>query len=426
MRLLQIEAERQEVPEMVLKDIIRQRDGVLRGAIYELAEGKPGAALTKMLPYIRELGEGREPVDDRALIQGGIEAWRELKGKASPEAEAPKIIVATNAMRLAASAMVRDELVKDGDVAKRGYVQEVYVAANFTDVEKRNSRNYDIGQKLSFFAGSKELNARRHADYEVTGLDHANNRIIAKGEGGKTLTFRLDEAVKDKKLPYAVYERAEITIAAGDRLLWQSSDPQRQIATNGEFEVVEVRPSYLRIKDEKGQEQTLSKSDPMLKHTTYAYALTADRAQGQTYNASVTILSSRQGEMASNARAYVMASRPRDDLVLVTDNARALFRSLAEHDGMNRIALEHVITGAKALLGDRERQIGGLQGLAKGERDIGPGLGSPGDKVEDAKTKGASLVDPEVDPREKKKLELDSPPFNRAALGKNRDRGMSM
>ncbi len=330
-RLLQIKLDN----TIEATEILRQENPTLRKVIYDLAEGRTDEALKTLRPAIHETGLS----DGLSLAQKGIVVWQSLRRDGMDD---PKVIVATNAMRHVMNTLVRTELVREGSVDAKSYVQDVYVPKTVGAEQLRHIDTYSIGQSMVFFGASKELSVKKDASYQVVGLDRANNRVLARGEGGKTLTFRPDAVHKHDKLPYAIYDREKIEVAAGDRLYWKTNDPTREIINNKLFEVLENCGSYLRIRHENGKEATVSRADPILRHTTYAYALTAHGAQGMTHSHGISVFSAKSGELTNASMKLVMASRFSQDYRLVTDNVALLFRKLADNDGLGKIAMEHI------------------------------------------------------------------------------------
>jgi hypothetical protein len=54
------------------------------------------------------------------------------------------------------------------------------------------------------------------------------------------------------------------------------------------------------------------------------------------------------------ARQYVMQSRPSEAFQLITDDRKTLLMRLAAHDGLNRVAREHLEIGFEAALASKE------------------------------------------------------------------------
>jgi len=111
-------------------------------------------------------------------------------------------------------------------------------------------------------------------------------------------------------------------------MVWERADAKRGFFTGAGFTVIKRSGDFVQIEHASGKIETLKASDPALKFSGYDYAETADRAQGQTYRQTVSVLSSTQGAGASVARLYVMESRPSEEAHLVTDDMKTLMRKL--------------------------------------------------------------------------------------------------
>ncbi len=427
-----------EVANPKFSEIRRQKDETLKDAIYALSRGEPSKALPVMGEYIKETGSS----DDPSLVKAAVAEWKLLRNQGKDAV----VVVPTNAMREEVTAQIRGQLIDEGKVSAKGQVFEVQRGVSLTKAELGNSHSYSLGQTLSVFKGDKASGTKAGDRILIDGIDHQNNRILGRGAGGKSFELHLSELAERGKLSIGVSTPHDIMVAAGDRMMWTSNDKKRGITNGDGFEVVSMGQRSVTVRDERGQEHVLSRSDPLLKSMAHSYAMTADKAQGQTFGHVVSVLSSRLGEFANNARAYVMASRPSDTLTLITDNTKALFRKLGESDGINRVALEHIDeTYARAMSGDfvnrdqvrerdraaelaREAEAQKAKALpgADGERDAAPAMGLGEGKKPAAKETALPAASAKDDAWNKKEKELIMPPFNPAALGRNRERERGM
>ncbi len=87
--------------------------------------------------------------------------------------------------------------------------------------------------------------------------------------------------------------------------------------------------------------------------------MTADRSQGSTHQNVVAVLSSKHGEGANQARAYVQASRTAETLTFVTNDTRLLGMRLNDQTGQNAIACHELADLTKDLAA---KPLLGLQG----------------------------------------------------------------
>lgn len=335
-----------DVQTLRMNEIVRQKDETLKAGIYELADGKPSRALETMAPYIHQTGSP----DHSALALKAMEVWRErAAGKAFP-----KVVVATNEMRHIINAAVRHELKEAGVLAGEGFVQKVFLDLNMTEAQRSNSRSYNVGQYLQTFAADKGADLKANQLLRIDGVDVRNNRLVLADDQGQRRSLDLDDKASRGRLDFGVRVRSSLEINEGDDMRFTANDRRRAISSGDTFKVLASNRDTVTIRGEDGVERTLSRFDPMLRSVAHDYAITADLAQGATYKDTIAIFPSALGEFASNARAYVMASRPKEGFALVTDDVADLARKLATHLGINKIALEHLPDNVRQSM-DRER-----------------------------------------------------------------------
>ena len=117
---------------------------------------------------------------------------------------------------------------------------------------------------------------------------------------------------------YSVFEREEIEIAAGDKLLLQANYKDKSFrATNGELVTVAgIDGGKIRLED--GREMPSN-----YRQFAYGYAVTAHRSQGKTVAFEVILADRMDRELF-----YVSATRAREGLTVITSDCIALQESI--------------------------------------------------------------------------------------------------
>jgi len=322
----------EHVDQARLTDIRRQHDAQHRAAVVHLANGEGGKGLTGLGDRVVAIGRG---ADDQALAKAGAAAWQ--AGRAA--GAEPALIVPTNALRGLVAAEVRQTLKEEGVLAAEGTVLERYYAVNLQGPERHRSTSYEIGQRLIFHSALRSAKISRGDEAAIVGLDHRTNRLVIESGPGRVAVLDL-AALSRRPDKFQTFTVREHEVAVGERLVWERADPKRGLMTGAAFEVIRIDERSWTVRHASGAEQQFSADDPALKFAGYGYAETADRAQGQTYRSAVAILASRHGEAANTARAYVMASRPAEQLTFITDDKALLRMRLNAESGLNAIALQ--------------------------------------------------------------------------------------
>ena len=319
-----------------LTTIMRQNDNpTLKEAVIAFAEGKSAEAMRRLQPFIHETGRG---AGDDALAVKAHALWRESEGQA-------KVVVDTNSMRGRLNGLIRSDLVAAGTVSAESFVQPTYRDAGMSNHDKMVSRLYEKGEVLVFFGDGGRFKAGDTLD--IDGLNHKRNVISGTMRDGSRAKLDIGQQQKGRDLPFGVYWRNETEFATGDRVLFNRTDKDRGIRTNDEFVIAGWDKDQVRLRGKDGgDELSLPRKDAQLEFMTYAYAITADKAQGKSFDRVVAVLKSvGQGDFVNHARAYIMASRAKSDFDLVTDSFRDLMRKVTEHDGINLIGLDNLFGG---------------------------------------------------------------------------------
>ena len=226
-------------------------------------------------------------------------------------------------------------------------ITDRYVSLQFTHAQKTDPRNYHPGLILVFHRATK--NAAKHEAFEV--LRVLGGRIIARSENGLEQEFTTRQ-VKS----FDVFERREIEIAPGDRLLLTANRRDRGFkATNGELVAASGFDSLGRIQLQDGR--TLPAN---FKQFDYGYAVTAHRSQGKTVDAVVISADSMHKELFQ-----VAATRGRGHIHIVTGNKEVLKQSIGISD--ERQSVTELVSRIRPVNGNRNGQRGRTIAAARHE-----------------------------------------------------------
>ena len=158
---------------------------------------------------------------------------------------------------------------------------------------------------LEFHKGTRQVG--KHEAVEVVGVD--KDKLLARKENGEQVTLTRRQAQA-----FAVYERKELAVAPGDKLLLEATRRDTGFrATNGELVTV-ARVAGGRVELEDGR--TLPANYRQFDH---GYAVTAHRSQGKTVDAVIVA-----GDRMSRELFYVAATRGRESLTIVTSDKEQL------------------------------------------------------------------------------------------------------
>ena len=318
-----------------LSTIMRQNaNPTLKEAVVAFAEGKSAEGMKRLKPFIHEQGRG---ASDEIIADKAFELWKVTGG-------AGKVVVDTNKMRGLMNARIRGELTRGGSLTEEGFTQPTYRDAGMSNHDKMTSRLYQTGQTLYFFAKVGKFKAGD--TLTLSALNHKRNVLEGTDRDGKAVKMDIKRNLGARSdVPFGVYQRTTTDFAVGELVLFNKTDKARGIKTNDEYRLAGFDDKAIHLQARDGSDRTLSlpRADPQLEFMTYAYAVTADKAQGKSFDSVIAVLKAAgQGDFVNHARAYIMSSRAKENLSLVTDSFRDLMRKVTEHDGINLVGLDNL------------------------------------------------------------------------------------
>jgi hypothetical protein len=204
---------------------------------------------------------------------------------------------------------IRQDRQRAGELAK-GETFAQHTPLNWTAAQKRQTKNYQPGHILEFHKAVKGV-AKNEA-LEVIRADKTG--VTARKPSGETVRITPRHANA-----YGVFERQDIEISAGDKLLLQANWRDKHFrATNGELvTVASVTPGTIALEDGRAM-------PPKYRQFTHGYAVTAHRSQGKTVDYEIIA-----AERMAHDLFYVSATRAREGLTVITSDSLGLQESIA-------------------------------------------------------------------------------------------------
>lgn len=325
------------IQQFPLKTILRQREAAahLRDGVRDLAEGRLKAGMAKLATHIHALGSD---ASDLELARRAVDLWTEKRSQGLQSV----LITATNRMRALQSTLARAQLKDEGSVSRDDETRERLSHKHMTRAEQFNAGSYSLGDVLVFNSAFNGSSSDRQDRAAVVGIDLRNNVLKLEGGWGVARRVDLNAAHAAGRLRFSTYTLGTHEVAKGERLVWEARFKARGYQRGEEFTVVEKGAKTWLIEHADGRRERLSAKDPALSFTSYAYAMTTERAQGKTIEAPIATLETRAGQAVAETKNYVNWSRLTRVAEMVTDDAPRVLRILAENDGQKSVALDHV------------------------------------------------------------------------------------
>ncbi len=294
-----------EIKGVSLREIKRQTNAEYRAAV-EALRGHPADGFAQL----ESMGAIRE-VDWRLRAREVSQAYTEASAVLNVKGQSRSVLVvaATHDEIKSITYAIRQDRRRAGELAG-GQTLQQHTALNWTEAQKKQMKNYQPGQVLEFHKPVKGI-ALKNESLEVVSAD--KHGITARKANGNTIKIT-GKLVKS----FAVFERQEIEIAAGDKLLLQANWRDKKFrATNGELVTV-ARVDEGRIHLQDGRQMPAE-----YRQFTHGYAVTAHRSQGKTVDFEIIA-----AERMAQDLFYVSATRAREGLTVVTSDSVGLQESI--------------------------------------------------------------------------------------------------
>jgi ATP-dependent exoDNAse (exonuclease V) alpha subunit len=251
------------------------------------------------------MGAIRE-VDWRLRSQEVSRAYREAAAVPNVKGEKRSVLVvaATHDEIKSVTHAIRQDRTLAGELTEgRTFTQ--HVALNWTEAQKKQIKNYQPGQILEFHKSVKGVG--KNEALEV--VSSTNVAVTARNANGSAVEITTRHANA-----FAVFEKHDIQVSAGDKLLLQSNWREKGFrATNGELVTVSsVESGAIHLDD--GRQIPAG-----YRQFTHGYAVTAHKSQGKTVDYQIIA-----AERMAQDLFYVSASRGREGLTVITSDSVAL------------------------------------------------------------------------------------------------------
>jgi conjugative relaxase-like TrwC/TraI family protein len=250
------------------------------------------------------LGAVREvPIQDRAHAIAS--AYREATSNPSRQV---LVVAATHEEIGRATRAVRSDLTERGQLTE-GITLNNHIPLQWTQAQKADLSNYREGQVVVFHRAVKGI--EKHEALEVVGREATS--LTVKNQHGEEKAL----GAKQARL-FSVYERSEIEVAPGDKLLLTGNRKGAGFrATNGEIvRVQSVDQGRIHLEDGRTLPTNYRDFD-------HGYAITAHRSQGKTVDTVIVSADAMKQELF-----YVAASRGRHEITVITSDREQLRESL--------------------------------------------------------------------------------------------------
>ena len=387
---------------VTLGDIVRQTNPDLRDAIESLvgAKAEKGNAngyvpiagardvterLERAVSAWRRAGAIEDLDRDRATdsetrkeqLQEIAETVAAKWSGLSPDKRSDTLVIfPTHELRALYHDSVRATLRDEGEITGQDREQTVLRPKPLSMAEKDRANSYSRGDTLVFSQYVSRIGARPGDRFVVGDVNKDDNTLQLSDVKGKNHGFKLSDGVG--KLPrFEVFRDAKASFAVGDRIRILPGDPRNLADGMSDLHISREtgRGFYVtgRVANDDAQAPEEEKTILLAKGSTTAmmvdhdYSRTVYAAQGLS---ALRVLAGfhSQSIMTSFANLYVIGSRAKEALSIITDSLERAIDAVANnpgvqmsaHTAMDHIDVDHFISRAKAEM-ETARDISGTE-----------------------------------------------------------------
>jgi hypothetical protein len=231
---------------------------------------------------------------------------------------------------------VRAGLLAEGKLGTTPLTLQTFENLNLTTQQLKQLSSYAPGQLLEVFRYQPSIDLAP-GRYEVRGIDPDSKEVEVERNGVRQ---RFDPAeLSSRAKGLALKVPGEIEVREGDKLIWTTNDKTKEISNGSQIDVLKIDPDGLTVGNAKG-EWKLEAGDPLSQSLAHGLVLNMHRAQGMTYDKTISVMDSQDRMLNSASLFYVLNSRAREDSAIHLDNKDAVARSIESHRGSTPNALD--------------------------------------------------------------------------------------
>ncbi|QLY00912.1 MULTISPECIES: conjugative transfer relaxase/helicase TraI [Enterobacter] len=306
--------ERSPMDVAIMKEIVRQKDVQLRGAVHDIIDNRIDAALQRLetqpadrvarsasatLP-VSAIQETETPVTDI------VADWTDR----TPEARSRTLIIAQlNADRKAINAGIHAALAARGELGEKAITVPV--------LDKITHTRHEFNKTAAWQPGMVVKRGDHYQD--VLAVDRNGSTVTVRDEEGKIGLYSPKELITGD---VQLFRRSEMEVRAGDLLKFTATDKEQGQMANQRYTVESVSETgTIRLKGENGRVTINPENVRSQQHIDYGWAVTGYGAQGASTDYVIALEGTEGGRKALATRRafYISTSRVKEHVQIYTD-----------------------------------------------------------------------------------------------------------
>lgn len=279
----------------------RQKNPELKLAIDLLADNRIEAGFNKLL------ADGSiQTVTAATKVDEIVKAYLQLTPQ---ERQQTLLLAGTNQERRTITTALRQQLKAEGSLGEDFTLTQLR-AKDLSAVEMQSYLSqFSVGNMVMPLREYKRKGLVKGGLYEIVGK--TRDQLQLKSADGTQLTVGLD-------FKKAVFEREQIQIAVGDRLMWKKNNQALEQVNGEEIIVKAIAGNHVEVEELNGKRHTIDLTQPH--HLDHALVRTTYSSQGETADRVLVAADSTIGKESF----YVAASRARHELRFFTQSNKKL------------------------------------------------------------------------------------------------------
>lgn len=306
--------ERSPMDVAIMKQIVRQKDLQLRGAVHDIIDNRIDAALQRIETQTADrvarsasaalpesaIQETETPVNDI------VADWTDR----TPEARSRTLIITQlNADRRAVNAGIHAVLAARGELGEKAITVPV--------LDKITHTRHEFNKTDAWEAGMVVKRGDRYQD--VLAVDRNGSTVTVRDEEGKIGLVSPKELITGD---VQLFRRSEREVRAGDLLKFTATDKEQGQMASQRYTVESVSETgNIRLKGENGRITINPQAVRAQQHIDYGWAVTGYGAQGASSDYVIALEGTEGGRkaLASRRAFYISASRVKEHVQIYTD-----------------------------------------------------------------------------------------------------------
>lgn len=216
------------------QDEIAKKQGVVelyRSAVYDLYDGKPAEALSKVTVH-----EIKNPDERRDQLVKDYFTYRDIDKSDPTKSKGTLIVTSRNTEKAALNDAIRSTLKERGDLTGPELKANTLTAKNMTAVEARQARHYGVGDTIQFRSGLKE-HGIKSGDYgAVTAVSEKDNTLTVELNGRPT-TIPLATTTREERTLTLTQKADPSEYRPGESVTFNRNYPKEGIARGDTFKI---------------------------------------------------------------------------------------------------------------------------------------------------------------------------------------------